>query len=346
MKMFKSTSLSVLVVGAIMASPMSAYADEVPVLEIENFIGKITWKTGERLSAKITDNKKDVTFYEDADLLKIDGGIEDVNDANCRGYSGKYEFDIGIRKSGWFGGYKDLDEFPTLEITMPENTAVKIENAIPFIMGDPDVSSLSIRTNGCSDITVGDVRDFIDLQSKGSGDLTAGDTPKADISIRGSGDVELDSVGQLDLSLTGSGDVDIETLGSGDISLRGSGDIEIGDVSADIELSSAGSGDITLGNVAGKLVYGGSGSGDFYAKSANQYVSVKISGSGDAEIDGGEAEELVMTATGSSNATYGGTAVNAKLRASGSSDIEVYRVTGSASQSETGSADVKIRKQN
>ena len=340
----QTLSKALLLSGLLTAFSAPALADEAPTLTIENFIGTINWSQGDVLSVKILKNKDGVMTAEDGNDLLIDGGIDNPAEKNCRGYSGKFEISLGKSWSGRIGGYKNLKDFPKLEITVPSNAHVKIDNAIPFISGTPDIARLDAKTSGCGAIMLGNAAEYIHLASRGSGDLEAGDTPEAIIKLIGSGDVTLGDVGAFDFALRGSGDVNAATLGSGEMSLRGSGDIDTGDVSGDILISSSGSGDISLGNVAGDLAYKGSGSGDFDADSANGRLSIENRGSGNSEIDDGNVSELIISASGSSNVDFDGTAGNANLRASGSSDIYVARVTGTVTESDSGAADIKIKR--
>ncbi len=328
----------------------TALANDGQVLEIKNFIGTIEWSNGPELEADIVRENDTLDLTMSDNKLVVDGGLEEVDTTNCRGYSGKYSFswswgkkEDGKKSQGRFGGYKDLDEFPKLKLTIPADVDVIINESIPFTYGAPDVGSLSSETRGCGDIEIGNAQDFIKIKSSGSGDFTAANVPEAEISLRGSGDIELGDIDSLVLNLSGSGDGSVVSAGSAEISIKGSGDVEIGDVSGDLFADSHGSGDMNFGSVRGDLAYKGRGSGDFYADSAYGRVSLELKGSGDAEIDAGDVSELYITASGSSNVEFGGTAATANLRVSGAADIEVERVTGELVQSDSGAADIDVK---
>jgi len=302
---------------------LPAAADDAPVLKIENFIGTVDIVTGDYDAVEITD--ADGAAFEDSRRgITINDG-QTVQHINCR--QNKLSIDIGIGNWGWkkrSGGYKDLNEYPKVKITAPENTHLIVSDSVIF--GEVgNIGSGDIRIRSCGDLEMANVSGELDLRISGSGDVSMGSAGSADISISGSGDLEAEDFTSLELSVSGSGDA------------------QIGDIAGFADVSARGSGDIEIGNIDGGLEYRGSGSSNFDADYVSGDISVRSSGSGDVDIDDGEAGTLYVVSSGSSNIEYDGSSVDAEARASGSSDIIIRKPSGTLQTSDSGAGDVDVR---
>jgi len=330
--------------------PLTAKADAQPELIIENFVGTINWVNGTgEISLIKQKNARRLDLQSGDGSLIINGGIEDPDGNDCKGYYGSYDISLfgdKKRNSGKFGGYKDLEDFPILDLEIPRNTSLIIRNAIIFSEGSPDIAAADLDLQHCGKVNLGDVAGPLLLESRGSADVTLGDAEEIDAELRGSGDLEANKVGDFTFKARGSGDVEIEQAVNVMLTLSGSGDAEIGDISGDATLSSSGSGDIDLGLVKGDLDYKGAGSGDLSVDevrgTGDNIVDLQASGSSDISIDESKISFLTISASGSVNVNVDGIITDADVRASGSSDIYLDTVTGDIRQKASGSSDIHI----
>lgn len=340
MKTLLKTALVSSVALASSALAPAAFAGET--LEIRDFIGSINWSNGP-MSVEIEDNADD-TKISGSSAVIIDGGIETIDASDCESAYGHFDINwFGKKSEGRFGGYKDLEDYPVLNITVPADTKLVIQNSILFTLGEPDIEEADLELRHCGKVTLGDVENTLALDSRGSADVSVGRTGQIAASMRGSGDLDGGDSGDVIAKLQGSGDIDLGDLGSLEMSLNGSGDLEAGDVNGPVDLSSNGSGDVDLGNVTGALNYSSFGSGDLEALSVTGSKLDLISqGSGGVDIDGGNVGNLNIAVRGSGGVKYLGEAESAVLNTRGSGDIRVERVNGAAEIESAGSGDVDI----
>ncbi len=347
MKTFSKVSLSTAAILSLTA--IAAQADNSPELIIENFVGTINWSNdaGDIRLTK-SENIEDTLIGEGNEFL-IDGGIDVLKGAKCKGYYGSYDISLfgrDNRSQGKFGGYEDLEDYPILNLTLPTDTKVVIRNSIVFTDGAPDIGSADLQLNHCGKIYLGDVAGNIVVEGRGSSDLTMGDAQELRSEMTGSGDIEAKNIGLLNAEGRGSGDIEIAKAENVDIQISGSGDFEIDEISGSAIIQSSGSGDVDIGDVDGSFDYQGSGSGDLSVDDLRgtepNRVSLQSSGSGDVSIGSGRISELYARASGSVSMDIDADVINATLKASGSSDIFVERVSGTLEQSESGSADIRI----
>ena len=326
---------------SLIASP--ALAQET--LVIEDFIGTVTISTdaGKSLRIKDRDNAGDLKINDRDGSLVIDGGIEKVDGSKCQGHYGRFNFTFFSDKErkGNIGGYKDLDEYPKLTITAPDDVNLIIRNSAIFgTAGNIGSGDLDLRH--CGNLEIGDINGPLDLNVRGSADVKTGNAKSVDARISGSGDLEMLDIEDGTFSVSGSGDIEIGNATSLDVRVSGSGDISFEDVSGNAKFRSSGSGDVEGGEVFGGLDYDASGSGDLDIENVVGDLSVEISGSGDAAIDDGDVDHLIVHTSGSSSVDFDGTAQTADLDASGSSDIFVDTVEGKASVHASSSSDIDI----
>lgn len=340
MKTVLKTALisSVALIGIAFAP--AAFAEET--LEIKNFIGTITWSNGP-MSVDAEKNKGD-TKISGGQSVTVDGGVDKIKGRDCKSSYGSFNIDwFGKTKEGQFGGFENLEEYPALNITLPNDINVVLRNSVVFTDGTPDIAEADLELRHCGQVTLGDIENTLALDSRGSADVIVGQTGQIAANMKGSGDLTGGDSGNVMISSHGSGDVELGDLASLEASLHGSGDLEADDVAGDVELSSHGSGDIELNDVNGSVEYSGHGSGDFEAASINgSRVYLKSHGSGDIDIGGGDVETLEIVVRGSATVDFSGEAETADLMASGSGDIYVNRVSGVADIKTSGSGDVDI----
>lgn len=316
-----------------------------PELLIQDFVGtiKIENSASDNISITRDKNMKGVNSIEQGDNLKIDGGISEPDGNKCKGYYGSYSLGLFKKEtSGEFGGYEDLEDYPQITISAPQDTVLVIENSIAFVTAE-DLGGTDLGLRYCGKVNLGDVMGELRADIRGSADLTARNVGNVDVDIKGSGDLDVQNAKLVKLSVAGSGDAEFENVKSADVSVSGSGDISFGDIDGSLAAESRGSGDIDAGDVAGDFIYDGGGSGDLdIGDVTGDRISIDVSGSGDVSIDGGDVQNLNITTSGASEVYYGGTAENADLVATGASDIRVDKVTGEVRSKERGAAEISV----
>ena len=339
--MLKRLTLAAVVTTALAASAVA----NGPELLIQDFVGTIKVENGASETISITrdENMKGVNLLEQGDNLKIDGGISDPDGNKCKGYYGSYSLGwFKKEKSGEFGGYEDLEDYPQITVRAPKDTILVIENSIAFVTAE-DLGGTDLDLRFCGKVSLGNVAGDLKADIRGSADLSARDVRNVDVNIKGSGDLDIQNAAFVALSVAGSGDAEFENIKSADVRVSGSGDISFGDIDGSLAAESRGSGDIDAGNVAGDFIYDAGGSGDLdIGDVTGDRISIDVSGSGDVSIDGGDVKTLKVTASGASEVDYGGIAETADLIASGASDIYVSKVTGEVRSKERGAADISV----
>lgn len=338
-KFFKTALISSAAFLGLAFAPAAIAKDS---LEIRDFIGSINWSNGP-MSVEIDENAGD-TKVSGRSEITVNGGIGKIDGSDCKSSYGSFDIDwFGKKSEGRFGGYKDLEDFPVLNITLPSDTTLVIRNAVIFTSGAPDLKDADLELRHCGDVTLGNVENTLALDSQGSADVSIGNTGQIVASLKGSGDLTGGNTGDVLIKSHGSGDVELGDAGSLEMSLHGSGDLEADDISGSVELSSHGSGDVELNDVNGDLTYSTHGSGDLDVSSViGSELYLKSHGSGDIDIGGGKVGDLTIIIRGSGTADYSGDAKTANLRSSGSGDIYVDSVKNLSEIKATGSGDVNV----
>ena len=305
--------------AALLSAP-AAIADDGQTLLIKDFVGTVSITTGSEFS--VSGKKGDITEIKDGGLI-IDGN-EVIDNSSCKTVNGN--IDINIGKKSWLkriGGYKNLKDYPKLDITVPAGAHLEIIDSVIFGTGE-DFGSVDAHMKSCGALEIGTVDGPLVLNLSGSGDFSALDVGTANVRISGSGDAEL-------------GDMKTAVL-----RVSGSGDISGGNIIGASKITATGSGDIELESITGDLVYEGRGSSEFETDRVDGRISITVSGSGDVEIDQGEAPSFLVTSRGSSNVEYGGTAGDVTIAASGSGSVKIKDATGERAVKSSGSSSVKI----
>ncbi|WP_026942799.1 GIN domain-containing protein [Hellea balneolensis] len=341
--MLKKTGLAALATALLTGTALA----NGPELLIEDFVGTIKIENSASGNISITQDKnmRGVNLVEQGSGLKIDGGISDPDGNKCKGYYGSYSLGLFKKeKSGEFGGYEDLEDYPQITISAPDNTMLIIQNTIAFVTAE-NLGETDLDLRYCGKLNLGDVAEDLRANIRGSADLTAKDVGDVFVDIRGSGDLNVNNAKFVSLSVAGSGDAEFDNVLGADVSVSGSGDISFGNIAGSFAAESRGSGDIDVENVAGDFIYDAGGSGDLdIGDIVGNRVSIDVSGSGDVDIDGGNIETLTITASGASEVDYGGQAETADLIATGASEIWVDKVTGDVRSKERGAADISVNR--
>jgi hypothetical protein len=147
------------------------------------------------------------------------------------------------------------------------------------------LQSAKVGIAGSGRINIGDVKEAIEIEVAGSGNISAASAKAADIEIAGGGNVVLGPLaGGLSAEVAGSGDIraarvdgpfDVEIAGSGsvlveggqassfEVEIAGSGDVMFKGHVTNPRVEIAGSGDVTVGSYSGNLSEEVAGSGRF-----------------------------------------------------------------------------------
>jgi hypothetical protein len=317
-------------------------------LIIENFVGTINWENAAGdIRVKSRKNMGQTVLDDrDSDLL-IDGKHDTLEGTSCKGYYGSYDISLfgGKKRKGKFGGYEDLEDFPVLDITIPQNTTIVIRDSILFSAGQPNVYAADLSLQHCGKIELGDVATRVDLESNGSADLKLGRVDSLDSEMSGSGDIEGEFARNLSVEGRGSGDIEFDEVETLNVELRGSGDVEV-DMATRVSIEASGSGDFGFDTIYEVLDFKGSGSGDLsvddFIGKGESVVQIQTRGSGDVSVDEGSIRDLYVRASGSSDVDIDADIIDADVEASGSSDIHLNKVSGNLIQKERGSANIHI----
>ena len=129
----------------------------------------------------------------------------------------------------WMADLSELDRYPTVEIAVPADVEIEIDNFIgAWTIGDRD-GHLAFEAE------------------RGSG--TIGTTETAAIAISGDAEIELGPVTRhLDGAVAGSGTLRASAAGSAELSIAGSGEVALGDVAGGLTVNIAGSGGAVIGD--------------------------------------------------------------------------------------------------
>lgn len=333
--------------------PCLAGADEKPEVLIEDFVGTIIWSNGGQ-QAEITNRKKasSVDAANEGNGLIINGGVRSPDGDKCQGYGGSYNFSFfgNKEKKGILGGYEDLEDYPTLTLSLPVDASLKLRNSIVFSQGTPDIYSADLSLIHCGTINLGRLGGELNVEGRGATDLRFVEARTLNSQMSGSGDIKAESAEYLKSKSNGSGDLEIEKTGNADVQTSGSGDVEIKTISGSAIIETSGSGDYEIGSIAGSLDYRGSGSGDLelgeIGGQEENRVGLKSAGSGDIYIGRGEITDLYIEVSGSADAEINAIVRDVVARASGSADISIDTVTGSLEKTTSGSSDIDVDHRN
>lgn len=192
----------------------------------------------------------------------------------------------------------------SLRITAPTGTPFDLEGMVGTInAGDLDaplrldghavearfgrVQSAAVEIAGSGRISIGTVKEMLDVEVAGSGNLQVASAAAAQIEIAGGGNVVIGPLaGGLSTEVAGSGNIRVAQVnGPVDIEIAGSGDVLIEGGRADpFQVQIAGSGDVVFRGEAVNPRVEIMGSGDVKVASFSGSKSEEIMGSGRFEV--------------------------------------------------------------
>lgn len=241
----------------------------------------------------------------------------------------------------WMADLSNLDRYPVLEIAVPSDVEIEIENIIgEWTIGDRTAHLALGAERGRG--TVG-ATETAAIAVSGDAEIEIGPVAgRLDLAVAGSGTVIGASAAALDAAVTGSGDVTLgDIAGPAAVSIAGSGSVELGDA-ASLEASLSGSGSLRFGAVSGGFDASVQGSGSIVAGSASGAFEAAVSGSGNIRIDAGRASPFEVTIAGSGSVRYGGTAVDPVVAISGSGGLVLGAVEGDLDARTAGAGGVEV----
>jgi len=158
------------------------------------------------------------------------GGIEKPDGNKCKGYYGSFDIDLFKKnRSGEFGGYEDLEDYPQMTISAPIETVLVIKNSIAFVTAE-ELGATDLDLRFCGKVNLGDVTGELRANIRGSADVTA-----------------LDVVKILNINASGASEVDYDgTAENADLIATGASDIYVGKVTAELRSKERGAADISV----------------------------------------------------------------------------------------------------
>ncbi len=329
---------AILAATSFIAVPVLAQAQSK--LIIEDFVGTINWsQSSNDIEVDIVRGAGELDVQDDNGRdVKLLGGYEKLRRIQCKGTESKRKISVTRKKA-----YKPLNAYPELNIAIPANTEVVLQNSVPFIYGQPNVKAFTVSPKGCGEIEVGNVAELLDAKISGSSDFTAKDIGQAKIKLSGSSDMQIGNVGELNIGLSGASGFEGGNTKSLQAKLSGSSDMRAGDVTGTAEVQLSGATNMKIGNITDGLDYEGGGSSDAVVNRISGPVFIEVSGASDIDIKDGQADEMKVAASGASDVTFGGLASNLDAKASGAADISIDEVSGTLKQSRSGAADINIK---
>lgn len=262
---------------------------------LSDFVGRVLVKNGDSLSYEIEQGvpglRLEVTaeHHKDGDMdsLVIDGGAK-KGPKQCNSRNGHIKMKMRGDKM------RPLTDFPTLHLTLPEDTYLSAKIKGGLFAGASGTGKTSLAADFHS----------VDFAFAGCGDAYLGDIAHAS-----------------ELRLAGSGDIKAKSIGGGLVDIAGSGDIEIGQIKGEFEGQVAGSGDMSIGSVSGDMVLAVAGSGDIMIAEQTGNADMSVAGSGDILVKDGDGDKVTANVAGSGDIVYRGSAASPKGRVAGSGDI-------------------------
>lgn len=204
--------------------------------------------------------------------LTISGGLSRVELHNCRVRAGR---GVGL---GFLHRLGEAD-LPVVTVHVPMDVTIDADSAIEAEVTGP-LHSLKVAERSCGDWKIGDVRDRLDYDLAGRGDMQAGAVGSAALQLQGMGDLRVRATGGLEVSMQGMGDVVVEQVnGPVRASLQGMGDLRIkGGHASQFSAALQGMGGIRFDGVADSVDASASGMGDIVVARATGEVRKSQSG--------------------------------------------------------------------
>lgn len=253
-----------------------------PELFIEDFVGTIKIENGpsETISIIRDENMTGVNLVEQGDSLKIDGGISDPDGNKCKGYYGSYNIGwFKKERSGEFGGYEDLEDYPQITVRAPKDMRLIIKNSIAFVSAE-DLGGTDLDLRYCGKVKLGNVKGDLRAEIRGSADLSAGDVGNVDIdagNVAGDFIYEAGGAGDLDIGDVMGDRISIDVSGSGDVSIDG------GDVKT-LKVTASGASEVDYDGTAETADLVATGASDIYVHKVTGEVRRKERGASDISV--------------------------------------------------------------
>lgn len=204
--------------------------------------------------------------------LTISGDLSRVDLHNCRVRDG-HGVSVG------FLHHVDEADLPVITVHAPMDVTVDADGAVEVETTGP-LHSLTVAEKACGDWKIGDVRDRLEYDLAGRGDMRAGSAGSTTLRLQGMGDLHVRATGALDVSMQGMGDVVVDQVnGPVHASLQGMGHLLVrGGHAAKFNADLEGMGDIRFDGVADTVDASASGMGDIHIAKATGEVHRSQSG--------------------------------------------------------------------
>jgi Putative auto-transporter adhesin, head GIN domain len=259
----KHTLSSLLACGSVAAASPALADQPARILEIDRFVGQIEMRTtpGAALNVQIQPGRKQTARQsQDNITLRVQGEFGNMRNTSCNVRNGKMVLRIN-------GETYEEGDLPTLIVTGPTTVGLRIKKSdVTGRIGD--VGGATLNLPGCGNLSIGNVRQDLEVNLVGSGNLEAGSIGRnTDMNLAGSGNIKTGIVrGKADINLAGSGTITLASAASVEASVAGSGDIIIAGGRGTLKASIAGSGDIVHNGTAINPEVSILGSGDVTVK--------------------------------------------------------------------------------
>ncbi len=223
-------------------------------------------------------------------------------DGRLRGRIARCTEDGGAELRGY--GTLGPANLPRINIRAPRGLSISRSGAGSTQVGATE--SLELDFSGCSEATVGDVAQTLDVDFAGSGHVQAGAARRLNADVAGSGHLDVGVVAEgAKVDVAGSGEVTIASVtgdftsdgaGSGNVEIRGgalteanidlagSGDVTVAAPVQRLTVSIVGSGDVDVQNTVGEIDADIAGSGSVRARAVTGEVRKEIWGSGEVVV--------------------------------------------------------------
>lgn len=223
-------------------------------------------------------------------------------DGRLRGRISRCTNDGGAELRGY--GTVSQESMPRINIRAPRTLNISRSGAGTTQIGASE--ALELDFSGCSEATVADVVQALDVDFAGSGRVTAGAARRLNADVAGSGHLQVGAMAEgAKVDVAGSGEVTIASVtgeftsdgaGSGNVSvnggavtdanvdLAGSGDVTIAAPVQHLTVSIVGSGDVDVQGTVGEIDADIAGSGGVRARAVTGEIRKEIWGSGDVRV--------------------------------------------------------------
>ena len=212
------------------------------------------------------------TLTVSGQALTISGGLSRTDLHNCRVRGGH-----GVS----LGFFRHIDEadLPVVTLHVPMDVTVEADGAVEAETTGP-LHSLTVAEKACGAWKIGDVRDRLEYDLQGRGDMQAGSAGSTALQLQGMGDLRVRATGGLDVSMQGMGDVIVDQVnGPVHASLQGMGGLRIkGGHAARFTADLEGMGGVRFDGVADTVDVSASGMGDILVARATGEVHKSQSG--------------------------------------------------------------------